>query len=99
MSSPPALGDLLAADGYDSPFAGVNLESVWQDFVNRSASTDQEWFSVILADPALFLKALAAEKAAQDPCLSEAEDRAYKQLELLGNVALVLCVTEIGDGS
>ena len=44
----------------------------------------------ILADPALFLKALAAEKAAQDPCLSEAEDRAYKQLELLGNVALVL---------
>jgi len=44
----------------------------------------------ILADPALFLKALAAEKAAQDPCLSEAEDRAYRQLELLGNVALVL---------
>lgn len=44
----------------------------------------------ILADPARFLKVLAAGEAARDPALSEAEERAYKQLELLGNVSLAL---------
>ena len=45
----------------------------------------------ILEDPAKFLKALeAASKGTQDPALSEAENRALKQLELMGNVALGL---------
>ena len=45
----------------------------------------------ILEDPARFLKALeAASKGPQDPALSEAENRAHKQLELVGNVALGL---------
>lgn len=45
----------------------------------------------ILEDPARFLKALeAASKGMQDPALSEAENRALKQLELMGNVALGL---------
>jgi len=42
-------------------------------------------------DPARFLKALeAAGRGSQDPALSEAENRALKALELLGNVALGL---------
>ena len=45
----------------------------------------------ILEDPARFLKALeAASKGTQDPALSEAENRALKQMELVGNVALGL---------
>jgi len=45
----------------------------------------------ILEDPARFLKALeAASKGPQDPALSEAENRALRQLELVGNVALGL---------
>ena len=45
----------------------------------------------ILEDPARFLKALAASsKGPQDSALSEAENRAHKQLELVGNVALGL---------
>lgn len=45
----------------------------------------------ILEDPARFLKALEASvRGSQDPALSEAENRANKQLELLGNVALGL---------
>ena len=45
----------------------------------------------ILEDPARFLKALAAAgEGPQDMALSEAENRALKQLELLGNVALGL---------
>jgi hypothetical protein len=45
----------------------------------------------ILEDPARFLKALEASvRGSQDPALSEAENRALKQLELLGNVALGL---------
>jgi hypothetical protein len=45
----------------------------------------------ILEDPARFLKALeAASKGTQDPAMSEAENRALKALELVGNVALGL---------
>lgn len=45
----------------------------------------------ILEDPARFLKALAAAgEGPQDPALSEAENRALKALELVGNVALGL---------
>lgn len=45
----------------------------------------------ILEDPALFLKALAAAgEGTEDLALSEAENRALKALELLGNVALSL---------
>lgn len=45
----------------------------------------------ILEDPARFLKALAASSnGPAEPALSEAENRAYKQLELMGNVALGL---------
>lgn len=45
----------------------------------------------IVEDPARFLKVLAASAAGpQDPTLSEAENRAHKQLELVGNVALGL---------
>lgn len=45
----------------------------------------------IVEDPARFLKALEAnKKGPQDPELSEAENRALKQLELIGNVALGL---------
>lgn len=45
----------------------------------------------IAADPARFLKVLEARAAGpQDPALSEAENRAFKQLELVGNVALGL---------
>ncbi|HQT95658.1 MAG TPA: ParB/RepB/Spo0J family partition protein [Thermoanaerobaculaceae bacterium] len=45
----------------------------------------------ILEDPARFLKALeASSKGPQDGALSEAENRAHKQLELVGNVALGL---------
>jgi len=45
----------------------------------------------IAEDPARFLKALeAAGRGSQDPALSEAENRAFNQLELLGNVALGL---------
>lgn len=45
----------------------------------------------IAEDPARFLAALeAAGKGADDPTLSEAENRALKQLELIGNVALGL---------
>lgn len=45
----------------------------------------------ILEDPARFLKALeAASKGSQDPAMSEAENRAFKQLELMGNIALGL---------
>ena len=52
----------------------------------------------ILEDPARFLKALeAASKGTQDPALSEAENRALKQLELVGNVALGLtrCLPQV----
>ncbi len=45
----------------------------------------------ILEDPGRFLKVLAASAAGpQDPTLSEAENRALKQLDLVGNVALGL---------
>lgn len=45
----------------------------------------------ILEDPARFLKALEASgKGPLEPGLSEAESRAFKQLELIGNVALGL---------
>ena len=45
----------------------------------------------ILEDPARFLKALEASgNGPTDPSLSEAENRAFKQLELAGNVALGL---------
>ncbi|MBI3298142.1 MAG: ParB N-terminal domain-containing protein [Elusimicrobia bacterium] len=45
----------------------------------------------ILEDPARFLKALeAAAQGALDPELSQAENRALKQLDLVGNVALGL---------
>lgn len=45
----------------------------------------------IAEDPARFLKALeAAGRGPQDPALSEAENRALKALELIGNVALGL---------
>lgn len=44
----------------------------------------------ILEDPALFLKALEAAKGGLDPELSPAENRALKQLDLIGNVALGL---------
>ena len=45
----------------------------------------------ILEDPARFLKVLeAASKGTQDPAMSEAENRAFKHLELVGNVALGL---------
>ena len=45
----------------------------------------------ILEDPARFLKALeAASAGTQDPTLGEAENRALKALELVGNVALGL---------
>lgn len=45
----------------------------------------------ILEDPARFLQALgASSRGSQDPALSEAENRALKQLEIIGNVALGL---------
>ncbi|MBI4425393.1 MAG: ParB N-terminal domain-containing protein [Elusimicrobia bacterium] len=45
----------------------------------------------IVSDPARFLKVLEARAAGpQDPALSEAENRVFKQLELVGNVALGL---------
>jgi len=45
----------------------------------------------ILEDPERFLKALEeARKGPQDPSLSEAENRAFNQMELIGNVALGL---------
>lgn len=45
----------------------------------------------IVEDPARFLKALeAASRGPQNPALNEAENRALKALELLGNVALSL---------
>lgn len=45
----------------------------------------------ILEDPARFLKALgAASKGPQDAAMSEAENRAHKQLELVGSMALGL---------
>lgn len=45
----------------------------------------------ILEDPARFLKALEVlGKGPQEPGLNEAENRAFKQIELIGNVALGL---------
>jgi len=45
----------------------------------------------IAEDPARFLKALeAARSGPQDPDLSETENRALKQMELIGNIALGL---------
>ena len=45
----------------------------------------------ILEDPERFLKALeASRKGPQDPSLSESENRAFNQMELIGNVALGL---------
>ncbi|MEK7875344.1 MAG: hypothetical protein AAB325_04090, partial [Pseudomonadota bacterium] len=45
----------------------------------------------IAEDPERFLKAFeAAGKGPQNPALSEAENRVFKQLELIGNVALGL---------
>jgi ParB-like chromosome segregation protein Spo0J len=55
------------------------------------AKSGREVRERILEDPARFLKALeASSKGPQDPALSEAENRALKQLELIGNVALGL---------
>jgi hypothetical protein len=44
----------------------------------------------ILENPAQFLKALEASGKGLDPGLTEAENRAFKQIELIGNVALGL---------
>ena len=45
----------------------------------------------ILEDPERFLKALEeSRKGPQDPSLSESENRAFNQMELIGNVALGL---------
>jgi hypothetical protein len=44
----------------------------------------------ILENPAQFLKALEASGKGFEPDLSEAENRAFKQMELIGNVALGL---------
>jgi hypothetical protein len=55
----------------------------------RAASTATK--GKIAEDPERFLKALeAASKGPQNPALSEAENRVFKQLELIGNVALGL---------
>lgn len=55
------------------------------------AKSGEEVRERILEDPARFMKALeASSKGPQDSALSEAENRAHKQLELVGNVALGL---------
>ena len=60
---------------------------VCEHFAKSSAEIRER----ILEDPARFLKALeAAGKGPQDPALSEADNGALKQLELIGNVALGL---------
>lgn len=54
----------------------------------RDAPAAGRW--KITQDPMRFLKALKAAAAMPDPSLSEAENHALKQLELIGNVALGL---------
>jgi ParB-like chromosome segregation protein Spo0J len=89
---PFARANAAACERLAGKIVEANLSSrqvalVCEHFAKSGATVRER----ILEDPARFLKALdASGKGPQDPALSEAENRALKQLELIGNVALGL---------
>lgn len=77
----------LAAKVVEAGLSSRQVALVCEHFAKSGTTVGER----ILEDPARFLKALEASgKGALEPGLSEAENRVFKQLELIGNVALGL---------
>jgi len=82
-----ALCERLAGKIMEAGFSSRQVALVCEHFRKSGAKAGER----IMEDPARFLKVLeAAGKGPRNPELSEAENRALSQLELLGNVALGL---------
>lgn len=80
-------GKLLAEKIRDLGLTDRQLGAIYGNYREAGAATRRK----IVQDPARFLKVLEAlGKGPQDPAMSEAENRALKQLELIGNLALGL---------
>lgn len=77
----------LAEKIVEASLSSRQVALVCEHFAKSGAAVRER----ILEAPVRFLKALAvSEEGPQDPALSEAENRALKQLDLVGNVALGL---------
>lgn len=77
----------LAAKVMEAGLSSRQVALVCEHFAKSGAEVGER----ILEDPARFLRVLEASgKGALEPGLSEAENRVFKQLELVGNVALGL---------
>jgi hypothetical protein len=77
----------LAGKMMENEFRSREVEALCRYY----GSASREGRRRMLEDPARFLKALEASgQVPHEPALSEAENRALKQLELIGNVALGL---------
>jgi ParB-like chromosome segregation protein Spo0J len=77
----------LAGKIMEASLSSRQVSLVCEHFAKSGAKAGER----ILEDPALFLKVLEAQAAGpHDPVLSEAENRAFKQFELISNVALGL---------
>lgn len=80
-------GRLLAEKIRGLGLTDRQLGAIYMNYRAAGAATRRK----IVEDPARFLKALEASvNGPADPSLSEAEDRALKQMDLVGNVALGL---------
>jgi hypothetical protein len=76
----------LAGKIMEASLSSREVALVCEHFAKSGAKVGER----ILEDPARFLKALEASGKGLEPGLSEAENRAFKQMELIGNVALGL---------
>lgn len=77
----------LAEKIVENGFRSREVETLCRHYASAGAKTAKR----ILEDPVRFLKAMEqSRKGVQDPCLSEAENRCLRLLELIGNVSLGL---------